>query len=56
MPRLIRRRDNRTETLTLLGADYAVTVTIEVRGLELDASTVEKLLHAPLTLLTRETL
>ena len=52
--KLIRRTDRGAEVLVLLAADYAVTVTIEVRGLELDATTLERLLHAPLALLSRE--
>jgi hypothetical protein len=51
---LIRRRIANREVLTLLCADYAITIELTVRGLELDATTVERLLHAPLTELTRE--
>lgn len=49
--KLIRRDHGPRATLTLLTADYSVTIGVTVRGLELDATTVERLLHAPLTLI-----
>lgn len=51
MTRLIRTRTATTERIVLLARDYSVTVEIAVRGLELDATTIERLLHAPLGVL-----
>jgi hypothetical protein len=52
--KLIRHSSGPREILTLLASDYSVTVELTVRGLELDAGTVERLLHAPLTQLVAE--
>jgi hypothetical protein len=51
MARLIRARDNRRETLTLIAGDYEIAITIEAIGLDLDATTIEQMLHAPLRLI-----
>ncbi len=53
MPHLIRRSTTRSESLTLLTDTGAVTIELTVRGefAELDASAIELLLHAPLTVL-----
>lgn len=47
-PRLLRTRDNRRETLTLIAGDYELAITIEASGLAIDATTLEQMLHAPL--------
>ena len=57
--KLTRLTTPRGDVLRLTGDDYAVEVTINVQGLELDAATLEKVLHAPLTMLAeriRETI
>jgi hypothetical protein len=52
-----RARRGSTETLTLHGPSYSITIELTVRGIELDATTLERLLHAPLTLIaSRETI
>jgi hypothetical protein len=43
---LHRHRTPRGELLTLVAPGYSVTVEVRVRGLELDATTVERALHA----------
>lgn len=49
MPLVLHRtRTNSTERITLVGAYFTVTVELLVTGLELDAGTVERMLHAPL--------
>ncbi len=49
---LIRRKSTHGEVLIVLTADYSLTVEITVRG-ELDATTIEKLLHAPAAMLAQ---
>lgn len=54
MTKLIRKSDGTRETLVLLTGDACVTIEVTIRGLELDASTLEKLLHAPLALIAEK--
>lgn len=55
--RLHRTRRGSTETLVLHGPTYSIRVELTVRGIDLDATTLERLLHAPMTLLAnRETI
>jgi hypothetical protein len=51
-----RRSNGTTETLVLVAPGYSLTIELTVRGLELDATTLEKLLHAPMSLLANERL
>lgn len=53
-PILHRHRTPTGEVLVLLTPSYSITVELRVRGLDLDATTVERLLHAPLAVLVRE--
>lgn len=50
-PHIHRHRTPRGESITLVGRDYSVTIEVTTRGLELDAATLERVLHAPLALL-----
>jgi hypothetical protein len=52
-PRLIRRSLPNREILTLLTSEGSVTIEISVRQLELSASELEKMLHAPLGVIAR---
>jgi hypothetical protein len=51
MPRLIRTHHAGRERLTLHVNGASVTIELTVRGLEIDATTMERLLHAPMALL-----
>lgn len=52
---IIRTKTATTERLTLLLPSGAITIEVSVRGLELDATTTEWMLHAPLSALARIT-
>lgn len=54
MPTLHRFRTDRGESITLVARDYSVTVEVTTRNLELDATTMERLLLAPLSVLAQE--
>jgi hypothetical protein len=48
-PRLTRLRN--PDRLELVTAEYTIVVQVHVTGLEIDATTIERLLHAPLGVL-----
>ena len=50
-PQIHRHRTRHGEAVTLVTPRGSVTVELTVHGLELDATTVERLLHAPLGVL-----
>jgi hypothetical protein len=53
---LHRTRRDSSEVLIILAPNYSITIELTVRGLELDATTLERVLHAPMSLLAaRET-
>jgi hypothetical protein len=53
---LHRHRTGDREVLVMHGPSYSVRIEVTVRGIELDATTLERLLHAPMSLLANESL
>lgn len=54
MPTLHRTKDGHREVLTLRASDYEVEVGVDVRGLEVSATTVERALHAAVARLVQD--
>jgi hypothetical protein len=53
---LHRHRTGDREVLVMHGPSYSVRIELTVRGIELDATTLERVLHAPMSLLANERL
>jgi hypothetical protein len=51
---LHRTQTHHGDALTLLTPNGSITIELRIRGLEIDASMVERLLHAPLVEIARD--